>query len=394
VNLLDAVIVIAVVAAVLGGYRLGFLARLCSWVGLALGAVLALRFANRIADALEQSAPQTRFIAATAFFVAVAMVGQGLGLALGLVLHERINGSRAIGRRDRVAGGLIGGLGVMLVVWLIAPAMIEVEGWPAREARSSAIVEAVHDLAPEPPDTSTAFGDLVGDGDFTGLIDDNLGGAPDYGPPPVTSPLGAIATGRVAGATVKITGRACNRIQEGTGFVAAGDLVLTNAHVVAGEARTEVETSDGRHLAATVVVFDAETDVAALRVPGLGVEALALGATTDVHGVEGAVFGHPNGGGLEIRPARVGQVYVNTEGRDIYRDVVTTRTVVGLAAALSPGDSGAPVVDANGTVVGMAFAIDPHHAAVAYALAVDELSPVIDDAVGRVEPADTRTCLV
>jgi S1-C subfamily serine protease len=255
-------------------------------------------------------------------------------------------------------------------------------------------VEAVHDLAPEPPDTSTAFGDLVGDGDFTGLIDDGVHGAPDYGPPPVDSPLGGIATGRAAGATVKITGRACSRIQEGTGFAAATDLVLTNAHVVAGEDRTEVETSDGRHLAATVVVFDAEADVAALHVPGLGVEALPLVATAEVHGVEGAVFGHPNGGGLEIRPARVGQVYLNTEGRDIYRQRPTTRTVLGLAATLSPGDSGAPVVDADGEVIGMAFAIDPNHAAVAYALAVDELGPVIDEAAAQVDPADTRDCLL
>ena len=294
-NLLDVSILLALLAAVVGGYRLGFLARLCSWVGLALGAVLALRFAGRIGDALDRSAPETRFVAATAFFVAVAMVGQGLGLAVGLLLHERINGSRRVGHRDRLAGGAVGGLGVLLVVWLIAPAMVEVDGWPAREARSSAIVRAVHDLAPAPPDTTGAFGDLV-QGDFTGLIPEDGGSSPEFGTPPANIPLSAIATRRVASSTVKITGRACDHIQEGTGFVADVDLVLTNAHVVAGESRTQVETSDGRQLPATVVAFDADADVAALRVPDIGINPLPRLDETPAEGTAGAVFGHPNGG--------------------------------------------------------------------------------------------------
>jgi S1-C subfamily serine protease len=392
VNLLDVAIVAALLAAVIGGYRLGFLARLCSWVGLALGAVLALRFAGRLGDALDRSAPQTRFIAATAFFVAVAMVGQGLGLAVGLLLHERINGSRSVGHRDRVAGGLVGGLGVLLVVWLIAPAMVKVDGWPAQEARDSAIVQAVHDLAPPPPDTSSAFGGLV-EGDFTGVITDDAGSSPTFDDPPASIPLDAIATRRVAESTVKITGRACDRIQEGTGFVADVDLVLTNAHVVAGESRTEIETSDGRKLAATVVVFDADADVAALRVADIGADPLPLVGGTAVKRVEGAVFGHPNGGDLTIRPARVAEVYSPTRGKDIYREHDTSRTVLGLAAALEPGDSGAPLANAQGAVVGMAFAIDPHRPDIAYALATDELAPVIAAARGRDEPAPASACL-
>jgi S1-C subfamily serine protease len=392
VNLLDLSILVALLAAVVGGYRLGFLARLCSWVGLALGAVLALRFAGRIGDALERSAPQTRFLAATAFFVAVAMVGQGLGLAVGMLLHERINGSRSVGHRDRLAGGVVGGVGVLLVVWLVAPAMVEVDGWPAREARSSAIVRAVHDLAPKAPDTSGAFGDLV-EGDFTGLIAEDADDAPVFGPPPATVPLSAVAIRRVAASTVKITGRACDRIQEGTGFVADVDLVVTNAHVVAGESHTQVETSDGRRHAATVVVFDARADVAALHVPGIGVDPLPRVGSTDDEGVEGAVFGHPNGGDLEIRPARVGAIYLKAKGTDIYRQDETSRTVLGLAAALQPGDSGAPLVDADGAVVGMAFAIDPHQTDVAYALAVSEVTPVIERARDGDTPVETSACL-
>jgi S1-C subfamily serine protease len=230
--------------------------------------------------------------------------------------------------------------------------------------------------------------------DFTGLIPEDGDDAPTFGAPPSTLPLSAYASRRVADATVKITGRACDRIQEGTGFVADVDLVVTNAHVVAGESRTQIETADGRRLAATVVVFDAEADVAVLRVPGLGADPLPrVAPQADVADIEGGVFGHPNGGDLAIRPARVGKVYGHAEGRDIYGRDATVREVLGLAAALHPGDSGAPLTDAGGTVIGMAFAIDPHHGDVAYALAVTELDGPLAAAEGLVDPVPPTECL-
>jgi S1-C subfamily serine protease len=191
---------------------------------------------------------------------------------------------------------------------------------------------------------------------------------------------------------VRVEGRACDQIQQGSGFVAAEDLVVTNAHVVGGERDTTVFTPDGRSLDATVIAFDPNRDVAVLEVDGLQLSSLALG-DGQVDGL-GSVFGYPRGGPLHESPARIAQRIV-AKGTDIYRTGTTRRDVFVLATSLAPGDSGGPLVNDGGRVVGIAFAIDPGESNTAFALTRQEvrevLTPVLD---GRVSRVDTGPCLV
>ena len=187
---------------------------------------------------------------------------------------------------------------------------------------------------------------------------------------------------------VKVEGVACRRIQDGSGFVVAEDLVATNAHVVAGERSTTVERNDGRRLSATVVAFDANRDLALLQVPRL--KRTPLVVTAAVRGAVGGVFGHPGGEPLRIAPFEVSR-QLEATGKDIYDDQTTDRQVLELAASLRPGDSGAPLVDPAAEVVGVAFAISTDHVGVAYALATSELKAVLAEA--HDQPADTGDCL-
>jgi S1-C subfamily serine protease len=157
-------------------------------------------------------------------------------------------------------------------------------------------------------------------------------------------------------------------------------LVVTNAHVVAGGKHPTVLTyPNGDALDATVVAFDPKRDVAILRVPDLDQPALPLGdGSFDVGGV-GAVFGHPGGGPLELSPFKVGEK-TEARGFDIYDAQRTTRTIFILSSALRPGDSGGALVDPNGVVQGVAFAIAPDQSNVAYALTLDEIRPVLQSA--------------
>jgi S1-C subfamily serine protease len=158
-------------------------------------------------------------------------------------------------------------------------------------------------------------------------------------------------------------------------------MVVTNAHVVAGEKSTSVMRPDGKVLKAQVVVFDPNRDLAVLRVPGLGQQPLRV--STAKVGDAGAVFGHPNGQDqLRIAPAKISQE-VEAVGRDIYDSRTTHRDVFIVAAALRPGDSGAALVDPKGDVVGVAFAIAPDRPGTAYTLTDKELRQVL------AEPADT-----
>ncbi|MEQ1786475.1 MAG: trypsin-like peptidase domain-containing protein, partial [Acidimicrobiales bacterium] len=189
-------------------------------------------------------------------------------------------------------------------------------------------------------------------------------------------------------ATVKVQGVACRRIQEGSGFVVAPGLVVTNAHVVAGERETVVQRSDGSEVRAIVVAFDPNRDLAVLRADDLGRPALER-STIEEGGV-GAVFGHPGGGDLRAAPFQVGQ-QVTATGTDIYDQRATEREVLILASALRPGDSGAALVDPSGRVVGVAFAIAPDRPGVAYALAMEELDAVLAGNLSG--PVDTGPCL-
>ncbi|HET9769409.1 MAG TPA: trypsin-like peptidase domain-containing protein, partial [Acidimicrobiia bacterium] len=184
------------------------------------------------------------------------------------------------------------------------------------------------------------------------------------------------------------TGEACRRIQEGSGFVAMPGLVVTNAHVVAGEKAPRVEPFQGRSLPATVVLFDANRDLALLRVPGLNEQPLAVDKAQE--GETGAVYGHPGGGDLRAAPAKISQELIAV-GRDIYDRNDTRRSIFVLASALRPGDSGAALVDKEGQVVGVAFAIAPDKPGVSYALTDKELRPVL--AAAGATAVSTGPCL-
>jgi S1-C subfamily serine protease len=391
VNVLDLVVLAAMVAAGYFGYRLGFVARVVSWAGLALGVVLAVAFVDDVMSAVTSQSSQTRLFVALLFFFLLATAGQAAGYAVGFALRRRLPGGQAARTSDRVGGAVVGVLGVLVAVWLLIPALASAEGWPARAARDSQVVRAISRYAPDPPPQAQRLGRAVAEGPFPEVFS-RLNGPGGVGAPP-TSALAPDVAARVASSTLKVEGEACDQVQAGSGFVAGANLVVTNAHVVAGEPRTEVETSDGRRLSATVVAFDPDRDLAVLRVRNLRL--FVLPGADGGEGTTGAVFGHPGGGPLRIAPARIAET-VNATGTDIYRTGRTNRRVHVLAAELAPGDSGGPLVDQQGRMVGVAFAVDPGQDSTAYALTRDEVDDVVAPVVnvGGQTPADTGPCLV
>ena len=383
-NALDFVLVAAMIAAGYFGYRLGFVARVVSWAGLAVGIVLAVAFVDDVTGLLSSQASQTKLFVAVAFFLLLATGGQAAGYAAGIALRSRLPSREGLHQGDRVVG-------VLIAVWLLVPALTSAQGWPARAARDSQIVRAINRYAPDPPPQAQRLGRAVAEGPFPEVFS-RLNGPGGVGAPPTRAVAPDVAA-RVSASVLKIQGQACDQIQAGSGFVAGANLVVTNAHVVAGEPRTEVDTNDGRRLSATVVAFDPERDLAVLRVRNLRLFALPFADGSD--GTTGAVFGHPGGGPLRIAPARIAET-VNAAGTDIYRTGRTSRRVHVLAANLAPGDSGGPLVDQQGRMVGVAFAIDPGQESTAYALTRGEVDAVLNPVVrgGGLTSADTGPCVV
>ncbi len=385
-NVFDIFLIVLAVSAAIGGYRLGFVARATSWLGLALGLVAGAFLLRRIVPEMQDAGQATKSLVAVGLLVGAALVGMSLGLVLGSRLYSELPPGAAR-RADRAAGGVIGVVGVLVGLWLLLPVLAHVPGLMSEQARGSAIAREVSNRFPDPPDTLAVLRRFVGDEPFPQVFD-ALRPAPDAGTAPEQSGLSTAVANQVVQSTVKVTGEACSRIQEGSGFFVGPDLVVTNAHVVAGESGTEVELADGRTLDAIVVAFDPERDLAVLRTDG---EAPALSLRDADTGDVGGVFGHPGGGGLEVSPFRVAEE-ITAVGRDIYDQGSTSRDVLVLASDLAPGDSGSALVDPQGQVVGVAFAVAPDKPGVAYALAISELREVLErDLSGE---RDTGGCLV
>ncbi|MBN2622240.1 MAG: MarP family serine protease [Acidimicrobiales bacterium] len=382
----DIVLVLAAVSAAIGGYRLGFVARSASWIGFGLGVVGGALLLPEVLPQVQDASEGTIALVSIGLLVGMALIGNALGLVLGTRLHAELPAG-AVRRTDQVAGGVIGVVGLLVILWLLLPTLAYIPGWMSTQARGSVIAREVNERFPDAPDTLAALRTLVGDDPFPEVFD-ALRPAPDPGASPGSSGLSTELANQVAGSTVKIEGVACSRVQEGSGFFVDENLVVTNAHVVAGVDDPTVELFDGATAGADVVAFDPDRDLAVLRTRGAGRAPLPL--RDAAVGDTGGVFGRPGGGPLEISPFRVGDE-ITAVGRDIYGSASTSREVLVLASQLAPGDSGSALVDPQGQVVGVAFAVAPDDPDVAYALSIDELEAVLGGDLSA--ERDTGGCL-
>ncbi len=387
-DVVDVAIGGAAVLAALGGYRIGFLGRVISWVGLAGGLYVAARLLPAVFRHLRSSSPSTLLVVAVGMLIGGAVIGQALGLFLGGRLHHVLP-LGPLRTLDRLVGAAVGAAGMLTVVWLLLPTLAATQGTVSRAVDGSAVARAISRDLPAPPPALDVLRRIVGDGNpevFAALAP-----AANVGAPPSSLPLSPSLVSAVSASTLKVQGQACQSIYDGSGFVVERGLVITNAHVVAGEkpGATSVLTPSGRVLAATVVSYDPYRDLALLSVPGLNEPPLPIGAPRQ--GELGAVFGHPNGQDpLAVVPARVAAIE-EAVGPDIYGTHNTKRSILVMASDLARGDSGGAVVDPSGQVIGVAFAISAQQSGVSYALNTSELKAFL--AEPRSAQASTGACL-
>jgi S1-C subfamily serine protease len=174
-------------------------------------------------------------------------------------------------------------------------------------------------------------------------------------PPPRRGILSTRGVITARSGVVRVVGTACGLGIEGSGWVGAPGLVVTNAHVVAGESDTVVQIGGvAPGLPAHVVAFDPHDDVAVLRVAGLRLRPLRMAADPRPR-TAAAVLGYPLDGPFDAEPARIGQTQVvNTE--DAYGKGPVQRSITSLRGKVRPGNSGGPMVDSGGQVVATVFA--------------------------------------
>ncbi len=325
------------------GWKKGLVASALSVAGIVFGAWLG----SRVAPALLQggrSSPYTP-LAALAGAAVGAILLETLGTLAGTSLRSRIRQPR-LTTIDSFGGVALGAFAGLAIVWVLGAVALLMPGQAdlRHGAQKSALLRRLNEVvSPE-----KALNALARIDPFPAIS----GPAAPITPP---DPRLAHSAGvrRAAPSVVRVLGTACGVGVEGTGWTARSDLVVTAAHVVAGQEDTTVELQSGARLPAQAVAFDTKNDIAVLRVANLGLRPLPLVPARS--GAAVAVLGFPENGPFTATPARVGRTSV-VLAEDAYGRGPVTRAITSLGGRVRHGDSGAPAVDARGAVESTVFA--------------------------------------
>jgi S1-C subfamily serine protease len=340
---LDAAVVAWVLVSALIGLRRGLVLQTLSLVGFAIGAIVGSRLAPHLLENGERAPwlPVASLLGA----VTLGTLAQAFAGLAALPLRKRVVAA-GLGPVD-AAGGLLAGTAFGLALaWLIAVVAVQSPGLDARDpVRRSTILPALIEAVP-PRGVLRALARFDPLPVLPGI-------ATDLDPPDprvARSPFARSAALRA----VKIEGTACGLGVSGSGWPAAPGLVVTNAHVVAGQFDTRVETRDGRSLPATLVYLDTGDDVALLRVTALALAPIRM-APDASDGEAVVLVGYPGDGPLRVTPGRAGGPRT-VIAPDATGTRVAPRVVIPLRGSVRHGHSGGPVLDRNGRVVATMFA--------------------------------------
>jgi S1-C subfamily serine protease len=212
----------------------------------------------------------------------------------------------------------------------------------------------------------------------------------------VDAPDAALANDPVVAATrpsvLKIRGVAtsCQKVLEGSGFVVAPNRVMSNAHVVAGAESVTVE-SDGKTYDATVVSYDPSADISILDVPDLPATPLQFDMQEAPTGTDAVVMGYPGGGEFTATPGRIREI-IQLNGPDIYHTTTVTREVYTIRGTVRQGNSGGPLIDKDGKVLGVVFGAAVDDGDTGFVLTSNEVAKQMAR-VGNTQQVSTDTCI-
>ena len=393
--ILDIALLLLIGLYAASGYRQGLIASVFSLVGFFAGAMIAVwqlpsmlaRFPS-IADDTR-----TRVIVLVLGVVLLGWLGQYLGSLAGASIRRRV-GPMSLRKVDAVLGAVVVALAASVIVWFLGGSLRTVGNPTIAKAMSeSRVLRAVNAVMPEQTgDVFAGFrGFLSSQGFpqvFGGLAPEPI--TPIQQPDPGVASSSAVAKAKSSVIKITTASESCQRGQEGSGCVLSPGRVVTNAHVVAGADLVRVQGRD-QMLAGRVIVFDPERDLAVLSVPGLEASALPLGTELS-RGDSAAVPGYPLDGPYRVVSARVRAV-LDARGLDIYGRDRVLREIYSLNTKVQPGNSGGPVLDDRGRVVGVVFAKSLEDENTGYALTLDEARPVLDKAATAQRPVDTGACI-
>ena len=386
-----AVLAVAFIAAV-SGWRSGALGSLMSFIGVVLGAVAGVLLAPHIVNQIN--GPRTKLFVALFLILGLVVIGEVAGVVLGRAVRGAIK-NPTLRITDSIVGVALQLVAVLVAAWLLAtPLTSSDQPNLAAAVRGSKVLAQVNDFAP--PWLKSVPNRL------SALL--NTSGLPDvlqpFGRTPIVAvnpPDASLANNPVVAtaqrSVLKIRGVApsCQKVLEGSGFVISDHKVMSNAHVVAGANSVTVLDTDGKSYDANVVTYDPDNDISILDVPGLPAPALSFAPGPAASGTDALVMGYPGGGNFEATPARIRET-IELNGPDIYRNKTVTREVYTVRGTVRQGNSGGPLIDMNGHVLGVVFGAAVDNVETGFVLTAKQVQGELAG-IGNTAAVPTDTCV-
>jgi S1-C subfamily serine protease len=389
-RLIDVLLAIVLLVYLGRGWRDGLLRSLASMIGLIAGATAAF-FAIPLVAAWVPD-PFWRPILVIAAVVTLTLLGSTVGNAIGRALQPR-RARSGLRRLDQIGGALVNLVVCALVTGLIAGSVASL-GIPvlSRAVADSWVLQAINTLTPPPVTAALARLRAAVLAQGLPVIAGGFGGiTTSPGVPQVTTNTAALTA--AANSVVRINGTAyaCGQNQSGSGFVIAGNRIVTNAHVVAGVQQPVIQAPNGQTLDGRVVYFDSQNDLAIIAVAGLREPTLTLSAPLTT-GSTAVVDGYPYGGPFTSGGAKV-LAKGNESVQNIYGTQRSIRELYTLAAKIEPGNSGGPLLAGNGTIAGIVFAKSANDPNLGYAMTDTMLKPVVQQAPSLNATVSSGNCI-
>jgi len=387
VDWVDLLLLVAVVAAGVHGLRLGALVQVFTfggfWLGLVLGTLLAIALVSSL-----HPGPVKSVVALVVVLSAATLLGVG---------GRIVGGWSNVALKRHHLGGLDAGLGVAVAVvavllsaWVLGSVLSQSRyTWLGAAISRSDVLRTVDEVMPPVPSVFAhvqAFLSQEGVPPVFAQLPPQLSS-------PVAVPTAIEAESIAAGArtsTVKVIGGACGVTQEGTAFEVKPGVIVTNAHVIAGESQPQVLV-DGSLYSATPVVFDPQLDLALLRTSAPMGKPLPFDPSDAPRGLKAAIVGYPENGPLTVTPAGIA-TRLTAITRDIYDRGVVTKQVYEVDGVVEPGNSGSPLIAGDGEVVGVVFSRSTTNSDVGYALTSPEVLSEVAQGENRTARVSTGGC--